>query len=111
MTEKDKTEKNLKQVQRTDPKAVSIITQATHVALYKFDLKNLKTNGWCKDDVEGCLFVYRRSEEPHYAVMIANRNNPKDFVLPVIRNLQMQEQPPYIYVYRPDGEGLRREGV
>lgn len=100
MSDQEKAERNLKSVQRIDPKAIFIITQATHVALYRYDSD---VNGWCKDEVEGSLFVYLRSEEPRYAFMIANRMSITDLVVQVTPDLDLQNQAPYVFLRKSDG--------
>ncbi|KAH7694568.1 Dcp1-like decapping family protein, partial [Aphelenchoides avenae] len=100
MTDSKAAEINLKSVQRIDREALSIISQATHVALYRFDMA---TSEWRKDEVEGPLFVYRRSAEPYYSFLIANRQSPQDFILYVTSELALKDQPPYIFLYRPNG--------
>nr|CAD2139946.1 unnamed protein product [Meloidogyne enterolobii] len=92
--------KNLQNIQRIDTNACEIILQCTQAAYYEFDLME---NNWKTKDQVGPLFVYKRLDYPHYAIMIANRQSLEDFVQPIEETSSLRYDPPYILIHRKDG--------
>uniref|UniRef100_A0A915N6A8 Uncharacterized protein n=1 Tax=Meloidogyne javanica TaxID=6303 RepID=A0A915N6A8_MELJA len=60
-------------------------------------------NNWKTKDQVGPLFVYKRLDYPHYAIMIANRQSLEDFVQPIEETSSLRYDPPYILIHRKDG--------
>ncbi|KAI1715413.1 dcp1-like decapping family domain-containing protein [Ditylenchus destructor] len=101
MTSEEKLEnKNLLAIKRIDPHAEALMAQPAISALYEFDVTQTK---WQKTDVDGPLFVYKRTEHPLHSLMIANRQSLKDFIEPISVSLKLRYEPPYIFMYRKDG--------
>ncbi|KAJ8879069.1 hypothetical protein PR048_019675 [Dryococelus australis] len=87
---------NVAALKRVDPYVKEILATATHVALYTFSAED---NEWEKTDVEGALFVYRRSGEPFNSILIMNRLNTKNLIEPVTVGLEIQLKEPFL-LYR-----------
>ncbi|CAD5226671.1 unnamed protein product [Bursaphelenchus xylophilus] len=64
------------------------------VALYNFDLK---TKNWIRTDVHGPLFVYSRTSQPKYKIMLASKETGDDFVLPLNDDLRLTLQASFIF--------------
>lgn len=92
--------KNLQNIQRIDNSAVEILMQCTQAALYEF---NLLDNKWTNTETMGPLFVYKRTAPPFYSLLIANRQSLNDYVEPIVENLNLKYDPPYILIHREDG--------
>ncbi|KAI1724872.1 dcp1-like decapping family domain-containing protein [Ditylenchus destructor] len=92
--------KNLLAIKRIDPHAEALMAQPAISALYEFDVNQTK---WQKTDVDGPLFVYKRTEPPIHSLMIANRQSLKDFIEPITESLKLRYETPYIFMYRKDG--------
>ncbi|GAA6046690.1 hypothetical protein JCM3770_003119 [Rhodotorula araucariae] len=60
---------NLKNLQRHDPLIDRIVTSTSHASLY-----DNKGDGWVKTGVEGPMFLFARSQSPHYGFFVLNRN-------------------------------------
>lgn len=78
----------------------SLVSKASHVTLFDF---NEDGNKWVKTGTEGPLFVYRRIDVPKFSLIIANRHSLTNFVEPITEALTLSYQPPYIFLYRPEG--------
>ncbi|XP_063233342.1 mRNA-decapping enzyme 1 [Bacillus rossius redtenbacheri] len=87
---------NVAALKRVDPYVREILATATHVALYNFSAED---NEWEKTDVEGALFVYKRSGEPFNSILIMNRLNTKNLIEPVTIGLELQLKEPFL-LYR-----------
>ena len=61
---------NLKVLQRIDKQIVRVVGTACFVSIYDFD-KDSKS--WTKLDVEGTLFLVKRSSAPFYRLIVLNR--------------------------------------
>lgn len=84
---------NLRVLQRADSNIVDIIASATHVVLYKFDAGS---QAWEKQNVEGSLFVAKRSSFPHFKIIVMNRNSKENLEVPLAATFQMQVREPYL---------------
>lgn len=84
---------NVAALKRVDPYLNSIVDNATHVALYTFSTVK---NEWEKTDIEGALFVYRRTGHPYHGILIMNRLNTNNLVEPVTKDLDLQPQEPFL---------------
>ncbi|KAI6077378.1 MRNA-decapping enzyme 1A [Aix galericulata] len=78
---------SLAALQRHDPYITSIADVTGQVALYSF---SPKANEWEKTDIEGTLFVYKRSASPYHGFTIVNRLNMHNLVEPVNKDLEFQ---------------------
>ncbi|NWI14712.1 DCP1A enzyme, partial [Crypturellus soui] len=89
-------EMSLAALQRHDPLITSIADVTGQVALYSFSAKD---NEWEKTDIEGTLFVYKRSASPYHGFTIVNRLNMHNLVEPVNKDLEFQLHEPFL-LYR-----------
>ncbi|XP_069874620.1 mRNA-decapping enzyme 1A [Dipodomys merriami] len=89
-------EMSLAALKQHDPYITSIADLTGQVALYTF---SPKANQWEKTDIEGTLFVYRRSASPHHGFTIVNRLNMHNLVEPVNKDLEFQLHEPFL-LYR-----------
>ncbi|KAK0051889.1 mRNA-decapping enzyme 1A, partial [Biomphalaria pfeifferi] len=84
---------NLAALQQRDPYITEIIDKAVKVALYKFSQKQ---NKWSVTDIEGSLFVYRRSASPSYGLMILNRKDLNNLVQPLTSQVEFHLNTPFL---------------
>ncbi|XP_019350997.1 mRNA-decapping enzyme 1A isoform X1 [Alligator mississippiensis] len=89
-------EMSLAALKQHDPYITSIADVTGQVALYSF---SPKANEWEKTDIEGTLFVYRRSASPYHGFTIVNRLNMHNLVEPVNKDLEFQLHEPFL-LYR-----------
>uniref|UniRef100_A0A7M4FPA3 5'-(N(7)-methylguanosine 5'-triphospho)-[mRNA] hydrolase n=1 Tax=Crocodylus porosus TaxID=8502 RepID=A0A7M4FPA3_CROPO len=89
-------EMSLAALKQHDPYITSIADVTGQVALYSF---SHKANEWEKTDIEGTLFVYRRSASPYHGFTIVNRLNMHNLVEPVNKDLEFQLHEPFL-LYR-----------
>lgn len=82
---------NLRVLQRMDATIVDIEGSATHCVLYEF---NEISQSWEKKDVEGSLFVAKRSAG--FKLVIMNRNSRKNLDVSITSTFQMQVRDPYL---------------
>ena len=92
---------NLKALQRVDKGIAQILGHASHAAAYAFDLDRMR---WRSMDVEGTMYIVRRSDkDPEYMLVILNRNNPDDLGKDVTTALEFEVNEGYLMV-RPNGD-------
>lgn len=84
---------NLRVLQRLDKHTLDIIGLATHVVLYQFRTQD---NQWEKCNVEGSLFVTKRSEAPRFKMIVLNRNSTQNLEVGIHSSFQMQLREPYL---------------
>ncbi|XP_075403640.1 mRNA-decapping enzyme 1A isoform X3 [Tenrec ecaudatus] len=89
-------EMSLAALKQHDPYITSIADLTGQVALYTFCPK---ANQWEKTDIEGTLFVYRRSASPYHGFTIVNRLSMHNLVEPVNKDLEFQLHEPFL-LYR-----------
>ncbi|XP_065543977.1 mRNA-decapping enzyme 1A [Lathamus discolor] len=87
---------SLAALQRYDPYITGIADVTGQVALYSF---SPKANEWEKTNIEGTLFVYKRSASPYHGFTIVNRLNMHNLVEPVNKDLEFQLHEPFL-LYR-----------
>ncbi|KAF2987646.1 hypothetical protein EK904_006021 [Melospiza melodia maxima] len=87
---------SLAALRRHDPFITGIADVTGQVALYSFSPKD---NEWEKTDIEGTLFVYKRSASPYHGFTIVNRLNMHNLVEPVNKDLEFQLHEPFL-LYR-----------
>mmetsp|Transcript_16879 Transcript_16879/g.28582 ORF Transcript_16879/g.28582 Transcript_16879/m.28582 type:complete len:314 (-) Transcript_16879:145-1086(-) len=84
---------NLRVLQRLDPQIVDLAITASHVVLYQF---SLETQQWIKRNVEGSLFVVKRSDVPRFKLIVSNRNSTENLEVGITSTFQMQLREPYL---------------
>ncbi|KAL7473114.1 hypothetical protein ACHAXS_013503 [Conticribra weissflogii] len=84
---------NLRSLQRIDSNIVDLAITATHVVLYEFD--NTKRT-WERKNVEGSLFVAKRSDAPRFKLVVLNRSSTENLEVPITASFQMQVNDPYM---------------
>jgi len=84
---------NLRVLQRLDPQIVDLAITASHVVLYQF---SLETQQWIKRNVEGSLFVVKRSDLPRFKLIVSNRNSTENLEVGITSTFQMQLREPYL---------------
>jgi len=84
---------NLRVLQRLDPQIVDLAITASHVVLYQF---SLQTQQWVKRNVEGSLFVCKRSQVPRFTLIVSNRNSTENLEVGITSTFQMQVREPYL---------------
>ncbi|XP_059167744.1 mRNA-decapping enzyme 1A-like [Physella acuta] len=84
---------NLAALQQRDPYITEIIDKAVKVTLYKFSQQMSK---WSVTDIEGSLFVYRRSASPSYGLMILNRKDLNNLVQPLTNQVEFHLNTPFL---------------
>jgi len=93
---------NLRVLQRIDSSIIDVISSATHVVLYEF---NELAQAWEKRNVEGSLFVAKRSDAPRFKLIVMNRNAKENLEIPLAAKFQMQVREPYLIFRLDNGEG------
>uniref|UniRef100_A0A7S3E489 Uncharacterized protein n=1 Tax=Chloropicon laureae TaxID=464258 RepID=A0A7S3E489_9CHLO len=83
----------LASLRRNDNTIEEIIDTAKHVSLYEFQLG---LNEWKRRDVEGSLFVVKRSALPRFQFIILNRLSPKNHLEDILDSTDLEKQAPYI---------------
>lgn len=86
-------EVNENAIRRVDPLVKDLVDSATHVALYSFEAPK---NEWELTNIQGAFFVYSRVEEPHYSMFIMNRSSPENLIEPIVKELDLQSQYPFL---------------
>ena len=84
---------NLRVLQRLDSNIVDLAITATHVVLYEY---STITAQWEKNNVEGSLFVTKRSDAPRFKLIILNRSSTENLEVPITATFQMQVKEPYM---------------
>ncbi|XP_052090278.1 mRNA-decapping enzyme 1B-like [Mytilus californianus] len=87
---------NLAALQQRDPYITDIVDTASQVALYSF---SSKSSEWERTEIEGSLFVYKRSASPTHGFMILNRLGLTNQIEPITKDLEFQLQDPFV-LYR-----------
>ncbi|VFR02725.1 unnamed protein product [Cuscuta campestris] len=87
---------NLTVLQRTDPFIEEILLTAAHVTFYEF---NIETSQWSRKDVEGSLFVVKRTSQPRFQFIVMNRRNADNLVEDLLGDFEYDVQVPYL-LYR-----------
>uniref|UniRef100_A0A1J3IQQ3 mRNA-decapping enzyme-like protein n=1 Tax=Noccaea caerulescens TaxID=107243 RepID=A0A1J3IQQ3_NOCCA len=87
---------NLTVLQRIDPFIEEILITAAHVTFYEF---NIELSQWSRKDVEGSLFVVKRSTQPRFQFIVMNRRNTDNLVENLLGDFEYEVQGPYL-LYR-----------
>ncbi|VFQ98953.1 unnamed protein product [Cuscuta campestris] len=75
---------NLTVLQRTDPFIEEILLTAAHVTFYEF---NIETSQWSRKDVEGSLFVVKRTSQPRFQFIVMNRRNAVTYTMELMQRI------------------------
>mmetsp|Transcript_22471 Transcript_22471/g.33880 ORF Transcript_22471/g.33880 Transcript_22471/m.33880 type:complete len:315 (-) Transcript_22471:125-1069(-) len=97
---------NLRVLQRLDPQIVDLAITASHVVLYQF---SLETQQWIKRNVEGSLFVVKRSDMPRFKLIVSNRNSTENLEVGITSTFQMQLREPYL-IFRDSASSNNSSG-
>lgn len=100
---------NLRVLQRMDRNVVDVAITATHVVLYEYNTIT-KQSSWEKKNVEGTLFVTKRSDAPRFKLIVLNRNSTENLEIPITAVLQMQVKDPYL-ILRDSPESTEFLGI
>nr|XP_009593087.1 mRNA-decapping enzyme-like protein [Nicotiana tomentosiformis] len=87
---------NLTVLQRIDPFVEEILITSAHVTFYAFNIDNSQ---WSRKDVEGSLFVVKRSAQPRFQFIVMNRRNTDNLVEDLLGDFEFEVQVPYL-LYR-----------
>mmetsp|Transcript_10106 Transcript_10106/g.14286 ORF Transcript_10106/g.14286 Transcript_10106/m.14286 type:complete len:264 (+) Transcript_10106:128-919(+) len=91
---------NLRVLQRLDKSIIEVLGYASHVVLYEF---NKFTQAWEKRNVEGSLFIAKRSDLPRFKLIVVNRTSREDLKLTITSTFEMQIRKPYL-IFRDESE-------
>jgi mRNA-decapping enzyme 1B len=100
---------NLRVLQRMDRNVVDVAITVTHVVLYEYNTIT-KQSSWEKKNVEGTLFVTKRSDAPRFKLIVLNRNSTENLEIPITAVLQMQVKDPYL-ILRDSPESTEFLGI
>lgn len=76
-----------------------MIASASFASAYVFSPESK----WTRADVEGSLFVVKRSQSPVYRLIILNQRNPKNLVEDVTTEWEISKAPSYVFFRVADG--------
>eukprot|EP00873_Tetraselmis_striata_P037159 jgi/Tetstr1/457423/TSEL_004209.t1 len=99
--ERAKAEVNLKVLRRFDAATEEILAHAPHVALYDFNVPESK---WNRKDIEGSLFLVRRSAQPQFRLLVMNKKSPNNYTEDVTADFSSELNPPYLIYRNAQGE-------
>lgn len=88
---------NLNVLRKHDPSITEIIDRCSHVVVYGFR----EPVKWTKSNIEGTLFLFKRSKAPAYGFFIMNRLGVENVMCFLTENVELQITPEYI-IYRAD---------
>ncbi|KAI9074426.1 hypothetical protein K1719_043620 [Acacia pycnantha] len=87
---------NLTVLQRIDPFVEEILITAAHVTFYEF---NIDLSQWSRKNVEGSLFVVKRSTQPRFQFIVMNHLSTENLVENLLGDFEYEVQGPYL-LYR-----------
>ncbi|KAI9996749.1 hypothetical protein PInf_000010 [Phytophthora infestans] len=117
---------NLQVLKRQDADVVEIVDTASHVVMYEFDQDaqswvrhyGSEEGEYCsanalasvsvplilqkRKDVEGCLFVVKRSSAPRFQIFVNNRLSTTNMTLPLDDRLQVDNVDSFLILRSPD---------
>eukprot|EP00211_Chloroparvula_japonica_P013897 CAMPEP_0119140922 /NCGR_PEP_ID=MMETSP1310-20130426/30043_1 /TAXON_ID=464262 /ORGANISM="Genus nov. species nov., Strain RCC2339" /LENGTH=109 /DNA_ID=CAMNT_0007132319 /DNA_START=152 /DNA_END=478 /DNA_ORIENTATION=- len=98
-------ERNLSVLKLKDKNLEDIVSHSSHVSVYKFDADSKQ---WKKGNIEGPLFLLRRSTAPIHQILVMNQLDVHDFVLDITPKTRVREKKPYLIFRSPNGviEGI-----
>ncbi|KAG7380111.1 mRNA-decapping enzyme 1B [Phytophthora pseudosyringae] len=90
---------NLQVLKRQDADVMEIVDTASHVVMYEFDQA---AQSWKRKDVEGCLFVVKRSSAPRFQIFVNNRLSTTNMTLPLDERLEVDNIDSFLILRSPD---------
>ncbi|KAI9004242.1 hypothetical protein BC832DRAFT_531893 [Gaertneriomyces semiglobifer] len=90
---------NLNVLRRHDANILDILDSSSHVVVYDFDMSS---QSWAKRGIEGTMFLFRRSVEPHYGLMIMNRLGIENLMILLTPHMEVQLLGEYVIYRKPD---------
>lgn len=78
-------------VQKVDSAVRAIILTTPHVAVYVF-----KVGKWERKNIEGPLYLVRRSQAPEFSLLVLNRKGPNHMVELLTEHYEFNDQEPYV---------------
>lgn len=92
---------NITVLKRMDPDVGEIMCTASHVALYEFDIS---THSWGRKNVEGTLFLVKRSTQPRFKFIVMNGKGTDNFAEEVDGETTVEQMENFIlYTRKPKG--------
>ncbi|KAJ3327978.1 mRNA-decapping enzyme 1B, partial [Kappamyces sp. JEL0680] len=91
--EKAKLQINLKVLAKYDKSISAILETTSHVVLYDFELAS---QTWKKRGIEGTLFLYERTVEPRFGVIVLNRLGLDNLEMKISSEMQIQLSGDYL---------------
>jgi len=83
----------LSALQKVDSSIVAILTSSPHVAIYIFPKG---AQQWQRKNIEGPLYLVRRSSLPQFSFVILNRKGNQHMIEMISTSFEFQNQDPYI---------------
>ncbi|KAI9895324.1 hypothetical protein PsorP6_018889 [Peronosclerospora sorghi] len=102
MTQVDRAQSNamnLQVLKRQDADVMEIVDTASHVVMYEFDQD---AQSWKRKDVEGCLFVVKRSSSPRFQIFVNNRLSTTNMRLDLDGRLQVDNIDSFLIIRSPN---------
>jgi mRNA-decapping enzyme 1B len=93
---------NLKTLQKRDAAIDAILDMSSHVVLYQFDEAK---QSWERKNIEGALFVVRRSAEPRHQFVVMNKLSNDNVVENVGPEFQIELSDQFL-LYRNDAQEI-----
>ncbi|KAG7401090.1 mRNA-decapping enzyme 1B [Phytophthora boehmeriae] len=90
---------NLQVLKRQDRDVQEIVDTASHVVMYEFDQT---AQSWKRKDVEGCLFVVKRSSAPRFQIHVNNRLSTTNMTLALDERLEVDNVDSFLILRSPD---------
>ncbi|CAI5734262.1 unnamed protein product [Peronospora destructor] len=90
---------NLQVLKRQDADVIEIVDTASHVVMYEFDQD---AKSWKRKDVEGCLFVVKRSSSPRLQICVNNRLSTANMTLALDGRLRVDNVDSFLILRSPD---------
>ena len=93
---------NLQVLRRGDPQTEDIMCSAAHVAAYDFDES---AGAWRRKDIEGTLFVVKRTGRPRFRLVVMNRVDPRKNLVEDLDDpdVEFEVSLPYLMYRNRDG--------
>jgi Dcp1-like decapping family len=90
----DRKKAQLSFFKETDPSVTDILVTASHCAVYTLQTMGDSKHAWHKSDIEGSLYVLKRSNKPFLSFIIRNQNGGEDFIESIVDkvNLEIKDQ-------------------
>lgn len=88
-------------LKRCDPEVEEVLATAGQVCLYRM---NIEEQQWARKNVEGSLFLIKRRTEPQFQFLVLNRSNTDNYTEPIVGNLELELNPPYLMYTRGNDE-------